>query len=357
MIDFWAPLALATSTAALLAIPVTPALYELWKRKDAGPLPTSRHDGAIDNFADTLRAEVAAIRPELDACRNRRECSRVRLQGMNVLIVGEKYFAFSDSQVQDVALIACSCDTTVPVGALIKADVYSDGNLNLECGAVARAAVARGDVTLGEQSTVLRWLSANGDVYLRENSTAYGRVSGASIHISAGCGFQRLFARTILTLDASGPAFVQSSNPKPNPAELHEAASGTHLARRQRTRADGDFSLPPNEALEANLIVTGSLRLGRNSGFCGSAKSYKDAVFEEGVTVRGSFVCSRSLHIGPNCFVAGPIMAEDEVIIERGCRIGAPDSPTTVSARRIRIAPGCQLHGTVWARVQGSIES
>ena len=33
----WAPLALTSLTAALLALPVTPALYELWKRADAAP--------------------------------------------------------------------------------------------------------------------------------------------------------------------------------------------------------------------------------------------------------------------------------------------------------------------------------
>lgn len=357
MIDFWAPVALTTSTAALLALPITPALYELWKRKDAGPLPTSRHDGGIDNFAETLTAQIESIRPEIEACRKKRECSHVRLEGRNALIVGDENFQFDAGQMQGVSLVACTCDMTVAVGTVVKADIYSDASLNLERGAVARAAVAAGDVTLGEESTVLRWLSAAGNACIHANSAVYGRLSGNSVYLSQGCSFQRVFAKRIVTIDQHDSQFVPPSIPNPAPADLQNATMGTHLSRRQRTRADGDFSLPPNQALDANLIVTGSLRFGSQSHFSGSLKSYKDSIFEEGATVRASIVCGGSLHIGRNCIVAGPIMAEDSVTIERGCQIGDPDSPTTISARRIRIAPGCQLHGTVWARVQGSIES
>jgi len=357
VIDFWAPLALTTSTVALLALPVTPALYELWKRKDAGPLPTSRHDGAVDNFAKILADQLEIIRPEMEACRNKRDWSHVRFEGMNALIVGNENFGFDSVQMQGVALVACACDATVPSGSVIAADIYSDANLKLERGAVARAVMAVGDVTLTEESTVLRWLSANGDAILRTNSAVYGRLSGNSIYLSPGCRFQRLFAKSILTLGPTDAEFFPLSNPKPDPTELKIAPMETRASRRQRARVDGDFTLPAKAALDTNLIVTGKSRFKRGSFLSGSTKIYKDSVFEEGATVRGSIVCGGSLHIGRKCFVAGPIMAEDSVTIDRDCRIGTFDSPTTVSARRIRIAPGCQLHGTVWARVQGSVES
>lgn len=358
MIEFWAPLALTTSTAALLALPITPALYELWKRKDAGPLPTTRHDGAIDNFAEILRAQIESIRPELEACRKKRQCSRVRLEGRSALMVGKDNFEFDPGQMQGVSLVACACDATVPVGTVVKADIYSDANLNLERGAVARAVVAAGNVTLGEESTVLRWLSAGGNSHLHSNSAVYGRLSGDSVYLTPGCTFQRLFAKRIVSLEENDSEFALATDLTTDPAtEPASVPPGTHIFGRKRTRVEGDFTLPSNQKLDANLIVTGGLRFGSHSHFSGSLKSYKDSVFEEGATVRASIVCAGSLHIGRNCFVAGPIMAEDTVTIERGCQIGNPDSPTTVSARRIRIAPGCQLHGTVWARVQGSVDN
>src|SRR5579864_5564917 len=84
----WAPLALTTLTAALLALPVTPALYELWKRADATPLPTSRHDGRIANFAEAFRSRIQPLLPELEHCAGRQVLSRTSVEGMEVLLVG-----------------------------------------------------------------------------------------------------------------------------------------------------------------------------------------------------------------------------------------------------------------------------
>ncbi len=84
----WAPLALTTLTAALLAVPVTPALYELWKRADAAPLPTSRHDGRIANFAEAFRSRLQPLLPQLERCRNQRQLVRTCIEGMEVLLEG-----------------------------------------------------------------------------------------------------------------------------------------------------------------------------------------------------------------------------------------------------------------------------
>ena len=102
------PLLLIAVTMGLLALPVTPALYELHKREDASPLPTSRHDGRITNFAESLRSRLEPLRSELRACRLNRELSYSSVKGMKVLVVGSEEFDFDPAAAKDVAVVMCS---------------------------------------------------------------------------------------------------------------------------------------------------------------------------------------------------------------------------------------------------------
>jgi len=127
----WAPLALTSVTAALLALPVTPALYELWKRGDATPLPTSRHDGRIANFADVLRSRLEPLRPQLERCRSQRELLRTCIDGMDVLLVGcnSQDFDFDPRVIEGIDAVMFSQDALIPAERVVEADVYSDGAL------------------------------------------------------------------------------------------------------------------------------------------------------------------------------------------------------------------------------------
>ena len=71
--------------------------------------------------------------------------------------------------------------------------------------------------------------------------------------------------------------------------------------------------------------------------------------------VEGSIVSGRNIHLAEGCRIKGPVLAEKAVFIERGCLLGSPESPTTVSARRAEIAPGTVAHGTVWAHEEGRV--
>src|ERR1700693_5497925 len=188
----WAPLALASVTAALLAVPVTPALYELWKRADATPLPTSGHDCRVGNFAEAFRSRVQPLLPQLEACRTQRELSRTCIEGMEVLLVGRDDFDFDPRLTDGVAAVMLSEAALIPSGYVVEADVFTGIGLDLGERAALRAALWEGDIILGENSAVLRWLHADGSIFLRRGSTAYGRPSaGRSIRLSPECSRYR----------------------------------------------------------------------------------------------------------------------------------------------------------------------
>ncbi len=368
MIEALGPVGLISATAALLALPVMPAFYEMRKRGDVAPLPTSRHDGRIENFAEAFRCRIEHLFPQLEENLNQRVLSRINSDGMEVLLVGQDDFDFDATQIRGLAAVLGS-QLTIPSSRTVAADVYAAWSLNVGPHAAVRAALAVGNITLAENSAALRWMHSDSTVYLRNGSASYGRLSAfEAIHLEPGCSFQRMHAPHITTeklCDAErsaqdapdsdvGISVAPESRPMSFPRPVIYA--GNAFLSRPRVRAHGDFVLPEGETMNANVIATGSLRFGPGSRFVGSAKSYKDTIVEEGASIEGSIVCGGTLQVGPRCFIAGPVMAEQDVVISQGVRVGTPDALTTISSSGARIATGCRLHGTVWARVRGTVE-
>jgi predicted acyltransferase (DUF342 family) len=364
---FWAPFALVTVTAALLVLPVTPALMELRKRRDATPLPTGRDDGKVTHFADSFRARLEPLRPALHQCHSRRENSRVQADGMEVLLVGGDGFDFDRSLLQNVDVVMCSVPAFIPAGRVIEADVYAEGTLDVAEGVALRAALALGDIIIEQNSHVLRWLHARGSVYIRRGSSAQSRVSAdQSIFLERGSAFQRIHAPLIFTMDTDeedrplpheGGEFIpMSARHRKIGTEAQPGPDSELFAARPRMRVQGDFVLPAGESLKANVICTGKLHLERGSRFFGNAKSYGNTVIEDDACMHGSLACGDTAYLGPRSFVAGPIMAEQEVFMAGGARAGQPGRLTTIAACKAAIAPGCSIHGTLWARVQGIVE-
>jgi hypothetical protein len=288
---------------------------------------------------------------------------------MEVLLVGCDDFDFDPQLLHGVAAIMFSQAARVPAANVIEADVYADCPLNLEEGAALRAALGAGDIFLGKNSSVLRWLHADGNIHLSQGSTACGRLSaGQSIRLEPGCSFQHMRAPQIFTVEADEAHQAEhalTSGSVCSPAHVCKTwvdavlpadVGDVFAPSRQRIRIRGDFFLPAGETLNANVIATGALRLAPGARLFGSAKSYKDTVLEEDACVHGSIVSAETVRLGPRTFAAGPIMAEADVVMARGSRVGEPDSLTTISSCGAQIAAGCQLHGTVWARMRGNVE-
>jgi predicted acyltransferase (DUF342 family) len=349
--DAWAPLGLVSVTAALLALPVSPALYELRKRVDVAPLPTSKHDGRIANFADAFYARVEPLRGQLLQLAARREIARVQVEGMDVLLIGCSEFDFESELLHGVSAVMCGSSLVVPSKRIINADVYTEANLEVGKDAAIRAGLAEGDLVLRDGSTALRWVHAYGVVELCKGSTSYGRLSALQeIRLDRGCSFQRVQAPRLLTRD-------RDRNRDLRPPVFAEARHfGEPPSSMPRIRIHGDFTVPAGHPMYANVIATGGLRFEQGACFVGSAKSYKNTIVEEGASIHGNLVCGGSVSLNSGCYVRGPIIAERDVIIGHEVCVGTIESPTTISCCNLRIGPGCQLHGTVWARVRAYVD-
>jgi predicted acyltransferase (DUF342 family) len=353
MISIWPPLTLTAITGGMLSLTLVPALREVIQRKDAAPLPVRRDDGDIRNFARGFRRYIAPLESAFAGCSEEECIAEARLpDGAPALLVGKGgVYPFGEDKVD--ALVMFAKPIHLRDGLIFTHDVYAGGDLEGGKNNIFRAVLGENDVFLEEESRVLRWLHVEGGVVAGQNTHLYGRCSAEKfVHLSAGCRFERLHAPVVVTgLNARAFSDVPAVQTK---AQANKVAvmSRSH----GRSRIHGDLHLGSGEMFLGDIIATGSIRIDRESRVVGSAKGNADVQLCEQGQIDGSLISSGTIRVARNCFLKGPVLAEDEIIIGAGTRIGTPDSPTTISAPLIRIAPDCVIHGTIWARVEGRVE-
>ena len=99
--------------------------------------------------------------------------------------------------------------------------------------------------------------------------------------------------------------------------------------------------------------MRGHLRLGNNVRVIGSLKSRGSLFIGRDCQISGSAVAQDSLFVGRRSQLLGPAIGERRVVLGTDCRIGSESALTSVSAERIDVHVGVQIHGTVWARELG----
>jgi predicted acyltransferase (DUF342 family) len=337
----------------MLALPLAPAVTELIRRRDAGPLATRKDDGHIGNFAAAFRRYVASLQPSLAACTARNSIVQAQLRdGQWATLVGVAgYCGEIDPNLTTAALFSRAVwlsDGQVFTKDVYAADVLHGGKRN-----IFRALLGEKDIFLGEETQVLRWIHAEGKVIAAADSSLFGRFSaGEAICLSQGCRFERAHAPAIFAMiNAEIPSPSGHSAPVEDRKRPRKAPE-----KLGRSRIDGDLHLRVREMFLGNIVATGSIQVEQDTQIVGSAKAHGDIHLHDRAQIKGAVVSTASVHTGSNCFIQGPVLAESDVYVGVGTRIGTPDSPTTVSAPRIHLAPGCVIHGTAWARVEGRVE-
>jgi len=127
------------------------------------------------------------------------------------------------------------------------------------------------------------------------------------------------------------------------PIGIARAGSG------RRQVEEGEYRVAAGACLEGDLLVRGDLFLGRYSRVLGSVQVEGGLWMDEGAEVAGAILVRGSVRVGRRSRVAGPLSAGRSVSLGRDCVVGSQDSPTTVTADRVRINEGCKVYGQVLA--------
>ena len=354
-----APVLLWLSCSALFLLPLVPAIKEWLRPTDAQPLNVVReHGGHISHFANSFQRFVnSQLRPILE------RASTGQAQVDEVLPDGTKVIALpSASTLQAIhqstgdqeteALILAAGDLTLPGDHTFTGEVYVEGSLHSGSGLVLRAVLAKGDIHLGSEAYVLRWLHADGQLVAGENCKLYGRASASQrVTLSPGCFFTRIHAPHIEFIPAN---LLRGNSAPPSrrfemPKLLQSSSNGRWLMR-------GNLTVTANTWHKGHLIASEDLQVGTGAFVSGAIKG-RDVVLEAGCRVHGSVVARERVIMERDSHAMGPIVAEHVVEIGPGCVVGAPDQPTTITAPSIRVAPGAVVHGLIWAREEGRVLS
>jgi len=345
--------ALVLLASALLVLPLIPSLWELHRKSDAAALSViQQHTGEIRYFADSFRGYIKSLAPLLNECgRSGRMVSGTMMDGTDYVVLGCRpeplRLPVSPKEQDFQVLIAASGDLVVPSNAAYSKDIYVRGRLLGGTDNTYRAILGERDLRLGDRSSVLRWVHAVGDVNAGTDCRLYGRVSSErAIRLGAGCRFSRLHAPSIEVGQAP-------------PVDIHAPVDREALVTAEqgaRVLHDGNFEIPPGP-FARSLVVRGRLHIRSGARVYGDVKSWKDAVVEAGVWVKGSLVSATNLVIGPNCRIHGPAIAERQIFISAGTQVGEAEHLTTVSAPRIEVAEGVRIFGSLWAREHGQAVS
>jgi cytoskeletal protein CcmA (bactofilin family) len=210
---------------------------------------------------------------------------------------------------------------------------------------------------LGPRAAILRWAHAR-TVHALADCLLLGRVSAEEeLVVEPGCRFSRLNAPRIVFGAVAVPGGADRGPDRRAGLWRAPATAGPPRSALVAGRwvAGGDVEIPAGEVFRGDLVVRGDLLLRRGAAVDGSVKAHGDVRLDPGAAVAGAIVATRSIHAVGRCAVGGPILAETEVKLGAGSVVGAPDAPATVSAPAIRIEPGVVVHGTAWAREDGTV--
>lgn len=347
-------LAVLAVTLAWFLLPLIPAFRELLRPTDTAPLSVVERDAAnLAFFAERFRlwitAQMAGLPVEIPQGdyygRLPSGTGFVRVRDLpDVLSRGPRPDGAHDR------VIVTEAPVTLGGRETFLLEVYAMAPWTGGPDTTLRALYGTGDVRLGRQSTVTRWIHADGILFVDDHGVLFGRASSASaIRLGTGVRFERIGAPRIEVGPAHPPgrgSAPEADRPAWIPPDRARTV-GDHL------HVDGDAELPAGAEHRGDLVVAGTLTIGAGARVQGSAKAHRDVHVGPGGVVTGSLVSRTTIQTGGDATIGGPVIAEDEILLGTGTTVGQPGRETTVVAPLVTLAPGVVVFGQVNAGVRG----
>lgn len=365
MSELFAAVGLFAIMALWFAAPFIPAIVEWRDKRDAHPLRVVQdYEGEVTYFARRFRAYVENNMTSPDAAdvwldedvpaeagepRRFEDGTRyaVMPEGGELVLTQEE----REAKYSERVLLAYG-SVSLPGRMAYLSEIYAKGGMHGDYSNIYRAILCDGDIHLGAESMVLRWLHATGDVRIGASSVLYGRLSAdGDVALAPRSRFVRLKARRLLFGGLPAGEWAQAR--KRQIFELEETTQAELAARRWLVHRT--LRIPAARRFRGDLVVYGSLTIGEDCVIEGSVKAHGNLEVGRGTHIEGSVIGVGDVRFQRDCSTRGPILSETSLWIAPGCRMGTDENPTTVSAPRIVVAAGVVAYGTVWAREHGEL--
>lgn len=343
-------LVLLTCTAAMLLLPLLPALHELLFKSDVQPLPIEHAlRGEVGYFAASFGQRVRQWLTE----------STPQEAGLLRLATSAPDKANFDAVGPSIAAVALlGDDVQLPAALSLDQELYAAGHLQVAAASRLRAVLAEGRLCCGDGVEVQRWADA-ASVKAGRHCRFHGRVSARDrIEFGPGTAFERVSAPVIV---ASGPLEEspgEEARPSVTLSSLEQERLPTpdrvHPLAQRRTYWR-DLRTAQAVAHQGDLVVQGHVVLASGSHIQGSIKAYQDLHLHGGSEVQGHLVARGAIRVGPGARVRGNLMSEACIHLAAGSVVGTRDQPVSITAPTITMAPGATVHGSMSAYEGGRV--
>jgi predicted acyltransferase (DUF342 family) len=335
-------------TVAWISVPLIPALRELLNPRDAGPLDAVGQDsGDLTFFADSFRQFVAsggfasaeAGTPLPDG----REVMTLAAMNGNV-------------DRKRTGLVVVPMGGALPAKSEYPVEVYSAGDMAIGEECTLRAVLAEGALTLAPNVAVLRWVHGERSLAAGDGSQLLGRATSRGV-VALGRGV--IFDRVLAPYIVVGEATAAPTTLTRDAWELQDSRPQFTLARASAVLAsqhwlvDENLVIPDGQVFRGNLVVRGSLRIGKDCEIRGSVKAHKTLTVGSGAVITGTAAGREDIVLKDGSRVYGPVISEGMVTLLAKARVGLPNMPASVSAERIELHQGAEVFGSLSARLEG----
>jgi predicted acyltransferase (DUF342 family) len=312
--------------ALALALPAVPALREILRPRDDGRLHIP--EAYVRDPRWFGRAFKAKLAPFVASARgDDRYAADVQLRTTEDVRWAP---VLALAPLERLRGIAIGERIHVGHGAAIR-DAYALESLTCDRDVVARTLTCAGDLFVGDDVTVLRWIDADGAIEVG---------AGTSLGVSASAGGRVTLARNVVFERVWGSPVATLAGDE-TPCALVEHAHARRLDR--AGTSDGE-----------PVIVYGPLRIAAGTTVAGSIKVHGPLTVEPGVRIAGSVIARGDVTFAARVTVAGHVFSEADVRLGPGCRIGTPGGvKTAYAAGRMWLGPDVEVAGWVVAEDGG----
>jgi hypothetical protein len=346
----------------LFAISFFYAFREWLRPEDSSPIPVDVEYVRVENyFGTSFRAkmqewlETAKPIQTAEPLKPPVEAVLQKTNGERILLLNAGQFG-GEREFDD--LLCCDGDLVLAEHSVFLREIYSRGKVESGESVQMQALAGDRDVTLGADNEVARWVDANGKIWLKRGTVVNSRVcSQESIQLDSGVSAQSLFAPLVFTAGYRPTAgytapeeealrAVEDTQKNVTegglPSTVSKLAADTLLVR-------GDMELKPGSRVESNLIVHGTLRSGPDCAFLGDVKAGAVKLGPRNQVSR-NLVSGSTLEAGEGCRISKAVVAETDVHLAPGTRVGQPGKLSVVTAgREVRLQPDVAVWGKVAA--------
>jgi hypothetical protein len=323
----------------VLLLPFIPALSEWLWPTDFAPLPMrSDQPNSLAFFAHSFRrALIERHGLNLDAMQQAGE--NYEIAASKDLSAGRDIRKTQEERPRDLFralgrtnhIVVFPSRAWLPQKSRIRSDLYAAQDIESGDGVRLRSCLAEGDVLLGENTTVQRWVHGR-HVRLLAHVHVEGRATAQeTVSFTPPARFERAGAPTVEFGNVS-----RTSTPVNMPSPVAS-----------RQVLEGKAEIGPDHQLASDYVVRGDCQVATHLILDGSIKSHGTMHIGAGTRIIGGLSARKNMGIGANSSILGPLIGFEDIVLGPNCRIGRPDAPTTLVCNRLFVSPGCIMHGVI----------